>query len=54
MPYSDHFSAGAMGIEDPGSDPGKVLEEYTRLADKEMKELENPLSIVPGYRHMET
>lgn len=46
MPYSDHFSAGAMGIEDPGSDPGKVLEEYTRLADKEMKELENP----PVYR----
>ena len=46
MPYSDHFSAGAMGIEDPGSEPGKVLEEYTQLAAKEMKELDNP----PVYR----
>lgn len=46
MPYSDHFSAGALGIDDPSSDPGEVLARYTELAEKELSEIEDP----PVYR----
>lgn len=46
MPYSDHFSQGAMGIENPSTEPGRILEEYSKLAAKEMKDLKEP----PLYR----
>lgn len=46
MPYADHFSQGAMGIEDPVSEPEKTMYEFTSIIDKQLKSLESP----PVYR----
>ena len=55
MPYSDHFSNGAMGIDNPSSEPGKVIEEYSKLAYKELQSLKEPpiyRSWIQGYGNL--
>ncbi len=37
MPYTDLFSAGAMGIEDPTVEPRKTLFEFSSIARRQMK-----------------
>lgn len=36
MPYTDLFSSGAMGIEDPSSEPKKTLYKFNEIVKKQM------------------
>ena len=42
MPYTDHFSKGAMGIEDPTKDPQETLLRFTNITSFQLNEIQYP------------
>lgn len=42
MPYTDHFSMGAMGIEDPTAQPEETLYQFSLITAKTLQQIEEP------------
>lgn len=42
MPYLDHFSQGALGIENPQEAPGETLYEFSKVVTQELQGITNP------------
>ena len=40
MPYTDHFSAGAMNIEDPTAQPEETLYQFSTITRRQMSKIE--------------
>ena len=42
MPYTDHFSMGAMGIDDPTANPEETLYQFSLITKKTLDSIETP------------
>ena len=42
MPYTDHFSKGAMGIPDPTLEPRETLKRFTNITSLQLQEIQYP------------
>lgn len=54
MPYADHFSQGAMGIENPVTQPKETLYQFTSIAKKQLQSLVYPAKYrtwIQGYSY---